>query len=172
MPPLDNPKHEIFAQGRAKGLTADEAYQEAGYKANRGNAARLNANESIVKRIEEITAAGAERAEIDVERVLRELGRIGFQDPRKLFTSQGGILDPQEWDDDTAASIAGIEVVRRDSGERDEDGRPVMEHVHKIKTWDKVSALEKIGKHLKMFTDVIDHKGSFNVSIGGNDQDL
>jgi hypothetical protein len=41
MPVLPNNKHELFAQGLAKGLSADAAYQAAGYKRDRGNAARL-----------------------------------------------------------------------------------------------------------------------------------
>jgi hypothetical protein len=41
MPILPNHKHELFAQGLAKGLSADAAYQAAGYKRDRGNAARL-----------------------------------------------------------------------------------------------------------------------------------
>jgi hypothetical protein len=31
MPILANPKHELFAQGRAKGLSIKEAYAKAGY---------------------------------------------------------------------------------------------------------------------------------------------
>jgi phage terminase small subunit len=50
MPLLDNPKYELFAQGLAEGRTADEAYKRAGYKPNRGNAATLKANQSIVER--------------------------------------------------------------------------------------------------------------------------
>lgn len=63
MPVLKNARHEAYAQARAKGKTVDEAYIEAGFKANRGNAARLNANESIRKRVEEITSRVAEKAE-------------------------------------------------------------------------------------------------------------
>lgn len=63
MPVLENPRHEKFAQLRAKGKTADEAYEGAGFKPNRGNAARLNANDNIRKRIEEITSRVAEKAE-------------------------------------------------------------------------------------------------------------
>lgn len=63
MPVLKNARHEKFAQALAKGKTADEAYEAAGYAANRGNAARLKANESIMKRIGEIAARVSEKAE-------------------------------------------------------------------------------------------------------------
>ncbi|GAC1042276.1 hypothetical protein [Rhizobium sp. No.120] len=63
MPVLKNARHEKFAQALAKGKTADEAYEAAGYAANRGNAARLKANESIMKRVGEVGARVAEKAE-------------------------------------------------------------------------------------------------------------
>jgi hypothetical protein len=63
MPVLKNARHERFAQARAKGKTIDDAYVDAGFKENRGNAARLNANESIRKRVDEITSRVAEKAE-------------------------------------------------------------------------------------------------------------
>jgi hypothetical protein len=58
---LKNQRHELFAQALAKGATADAAYAEAGYSPNRGNATRLNANESVRKRVEEIKAAAARK---------------------------------------------------------------------------------------------------------------
>lgn len=63
MPVLRNSRHEAFAQALAKGKSADEAYQDAGFKPHRGNASRLSANESIEKRVEEIKTRVAEKAE-------------------------------------------------------------------------------------------------------------
>lgn len=67
MPVLENPKYERFAQELAKGKTADEAYAKAGYRANRGNAATLKANQSISGRVEEIMERKAVRAEVTVQ---------------------------------------------------------------------------------------------------------
>lgn len=61
MPVLKDPKHEAMAQGLAKGLTADRAYAEAGYKPHRGNASRLSANESIQARVTELQEAKAKK---------------------------------------------------------------------------------------------------------------
>lgn len=63
VPALQNAKHEAFAQGLASGLSADEAYQRAGFKPNRGNACRLKANERIASRVESILESIAEKAE-------------------------------------------------------------------------------------------------------------
>lgn len=157
MPALSNARHERFAQEVAGGATADEAYEAAGYRPNRGNAARLKANENIRARVAEIIDRGAQRAEITVERTLAELGRVGFSDIRKAFTPGGSLLPPEEWDDDFAASVAGVEVVTRPTGEKDENGLTVVEHVHKFRLWDKNSALEKIAKHLGMFVERHEH---------------
>lgn len=87
---LENPKHELFAQDRAKGATVDEAYVSAGYKPNRGNAGRLNANESVQARIAELQKAGADKAEITIAGVLSELWRIGTADPGELIEWRNG----------------------------------------------------------------------------------
>lgn len=63
MPVLKNARHEKYAQALAKGAVADDAYVDAGFAFNRGNAARLKANESVRKRTEEIKARVAEKAE-------------------------------------------------------------------------------------------------------------
>lgn len=76
MPALGNSKHERFAQELAKGRTADEAYQEAGYKENRGNATRLKANESVAARVAEIQERAAVRAEVSVAGLTKELQDI------------------------------------------------------------------------------------------------
>jgi hypothetical protein len=66
MPVLPNSRHEKFAQALAQGKTADEAYVEAGFKANRGNAATLKAKQNISDRTAEIKERMAERV---IERV-------------------------------------------------------------------------------------------------------
>ena len=72
MTTLSNPRHERFAQELAAGKTADAAYVLAGYQENRSNAARLNANRDIQKRIAEIQSVGAERAAVTVETLIAE----------------------------------------------------------------------------------------------------
>ena len=72
MPTLGNPRHERFAQELACSKTADAAYVLAGYRANRSNAARLNSNRNIQRRLAEIQSLGAERAAITVETLIAE----------------------------------------------------------------------------------------------------
>lgn len=64
MPVLTNPKHEAFAQARAKGKSADEAYASAGYSRHDGNAARLSGNERVRARVAELVAKQADKSEL------------------------------------------------------------------------------------------------------------
>jgi len=150
MPALTNARHEAFAQHVAKGRSADEAYKLAGYSPSRSAASRLSANVNVQDRIAELVSRGADRAEIDIMRTLTELTRIGTADLRRLLKDDGSIKKPSEWDDDLAAAIASIEVVSKGGADQP------IEYVHKVKLWDKNSALEKIAKYLGMFIDRID----------------
>jgi phage terminase small subunit len=73
---LANAKHEKFAQELFKGKSADEAYQTAGYKPDRGHASRLAANGSIQARISELQSASSMRVEITIASLLQEAGEI------------------------------------------------------------------------------------------------
>lgn len=81
-------------------------------------------------------------------RVLRELAHVAFSDTRKLFAEDGRLKAPHEMDDETAASISGIEVEELFEGRGAE-----REHVgtlRKVKRWDKVRALETLAKYNQM----------------------
>src|ERR1700758_3990599 len=51
-----------------------------------GNASRMKGNEGILARVQEIVGRAAERAEVSLERVLRELAAIAFSDISKAVT--------------------------------------------------------------------------------------
>ena len=59
MPVLKNARHERFAQDLAKGMSATEAYEKAGYKPSGPNAGRLTKRDEIVKRRAELQGSTA-----------------------------------------------------------------------------------------------------------------
>lgn len=73
MPALKNAKHELFAQGVAKGMSATEAYERAGYKPHRPSASRLLTNANVETRIGELKAKAAERAVVTIDDIVRQL---------------------------------------------------------------------------------------------------
>jgi hypothetical protein len=83
MPALQNPRHEAFAQALARGTSASTAYVEAGYKANRHNAAALAREKHIRTRVGELqeeqlvihqqaTAEAAANAQVTIESLIAE----------------------------------------------------------------------------------------------------
>ena len=76
MPALSNPKHEWFAQGLAKGKSADQAYQDAGYRPDRGHASRLASNGIIQNRVAELLGRVAEKAAVTIESLVAELDQV------------------------------------------------------------------------------------------------
>lgn len=99
-------------------------------------------DERIVEKCEEL--------DITVERVLKEVSKMAFMDPRKFFNADGSLKDITQLDDDSAACLAGLDINTR----LDEEG---VEHkLTKVKLTSKKDNLELLGKHLKMWTDKVE----------------
>ncbi len=145
-------QQQKFADGILSGMSQRDAYVAAGYKSDSeravdANASRMMSLDKVAAYIDEHRAKASQSAQITQERILQEYARIGFSDLRRVLTPSGNLVDPTEWDDDTAAAISSLEVVTQSGGGGD---KPV-EYVHKIKTWDKTKALDAMAKHLGMF---------------------
>ena len=70
---LKNQRHEKFALALFEGKSATEAYELAGYKPCRQNAARLTTNDDIRQRLAELQAQTARSTAITVESICAEL---------------------------------------------------------------------------------------------------
>lgn len=71
--PLKNSAWEVFAQDVARGITFTQAYINAGYKKNDGNAARLSKNELVLSRIEWIKKKAADDLGMTKQELLQYL---------------------------------------------------------------------------------------------------
>lgn len=145
-------QQEKFALGVASGKTQVDAYREAYPKSNKWKddsvypkASALMANGKVSARVaelrERITSIGIASA----KRVLLEASRLATFDPRKLFREDGSPKPINELDDDTAAALAGLDVVEEWEGSGDD--RQFVGYTKKYKVADKNSALEKLFKH-------------------------
>ena len=67
---LSNPRHERFCQYLAQGKTASAAYELAGYKPNRANAAQMAHKEHIKKRLTQINAKLGVATQITAETLI------------------------------------------------------------------------------------------------------
>ena len=159
MPVLSNSKHERFAQEIAQGVSASAAFVAAGYAKNDGNASRLNGNEKVRARVEELLSEGAEKAGVTIQRIVDELAKVGFAnmlDYMRAGPDGDPYLDFSALTRDQAAALAEVTVedFKDGRGELARDVRRV-----KFKLADKLSALEKLGKHLGMFKDKVELSG-------------
>ncbi len=69
MPPLNNPRRERFVQNRIKGMSQTEAYKAAGFESTNDNAvqacaSRLEAEQEVRERMNELHERSARRAEL------------------------------------------------------------------------------------------------------------
>lgn len=86
------------------------------------------------------------------ENVLRELSRIAFGDARKVMTwGANGVtlMESSALNDDEAAQVAEVSHSQTKFGE-----------TIKMKRFDKVKALELLGRHLGLFSEEGDDEGS------------
>jgi len=141
--------HEYMIDGVAK-----DAAKRAGYTgSNTGiNLMRVPA---IVEEIDRLRTTRIKEIDITAERVLREIARLAFSDPRKLYDRDGNMLPIHLMDDDSAATIGGLDFdnIVMDDPAGEDGGKIVKAVLKKIKVWDKNSALEKLGKHFKLWDD-------------------
>lgn len=141
-------------------LNGTQAAIRAGYSAKTAHvtACRLLKNVKVKPVIQASMDARAKRLEISADNVLRELARIGFADIRDLvgwdeehvwYRPSGQLTDEQ------AAVVS--EVFSEAHSFTDTDGTVRTTLKLKLKTYDKLAALRDLGRHLKLFTDQVEH---------------
>lgn len=150
-------KQQRFVEEYLVDLNATQAAIRAGY--SEATAASIGFENlrkpEIAEAIQKAQAERSKRTEITADRVLQEMGKIGFANMRNYIRLNGGdpYVDLTDCDLDQFAAIS--EVTSEDFVEgRGEDARDVRKV--KIKLHDKKGALVDIGRHLGMFNDKLD----------------
>jgi phage terminase small subunit len=139
------PKQERFVEEYLIDLNATQAAIRAGYSAK--TAAEIG-RQNLIKLEEKIAVAKSLRSfrtQVTADRVLQELARIAFVDLRKVFRwGPDGVtlLPSDDLTEDEAAIIAEVSETTSESGGS-----------IKGKRFDKLKALELLGKHLGLFLD-------------------
>lgn len=163
------PRQARFVEEYLVDLNATQAAIRAGYSKD---SARTIGPENLSKpaiaaAIADAQAERAFRTQVTADRVLTELARVGFSDIRNVVqwrgnatqlsededsgdpifsvTNQVALIDSESLSPNVAASIA--EVSQTDKG------------AMRIKLHDKLGALQKIGLHLGMFAQRVEHTG-------------
>lgn len=155
-------KQELFVAEYLIDLNATRAAIAAGYSksTSQEQGSRLLSNVMVAAEIAKQHGKRLRKLEISADRVLQELAKVAFYNPRKLFDADGRCKPITELDDDTAMAIAGMKTAHKVTGE-DEDGMVVFTE---YKLADKLRALELCGRHLKLFTDKLEHSGRVSLA--------
>lgn len=128
------------------------AARRVGYSKRRAKvrASELLSDTVVQKYLHEIISKRDNTVAITADRVLREISRIAFADPSGYFTlDSSGKPKMKELHDLTAdqrAAVAEFDIVTK-----------------KLKLYDKLNALEKLGKHLKLFTELHENLHTFTI---------
>lgn len=145
-----NEKQKRFVAEYLVDLNATQAAIRTGYspKTAYSMGQRLLKNVEIQNAIQEAMQKRERRTEVTQDRVIAELAAIGFAKATDYAEIEGPMVTIKPTADLTpeqAAAVAGIE-----------QGNFGI----KVKLYDKVRALELLGKHLGMFADKVEHSGS------------
>lgn len=133
-----------------KEFNTKRAAKNAGYKAPAMAARKCIENPVISRLIGREITKRAERLQVKADRVLIELARIGFSDPRQLFDENGDMLQMKDLPDDVARSIASFKVKTT----HDKDGNPNT--TVEVRFWNKVEALTLLAKHLGLLQEQVE----------------
>jgi len=160
-------KQRLFCLEYIKDFNATAAYIRAGYSKTgaRTSACRLLTNGNIQSELKRQKDKRAQRTQITVDRVVQELARIGFGNPKDAMTwgkrqiedgngndiGQMPYVDFEDSDkipDEVAAMIAEVKITNGVSG-------PTMS----MKMHDKLRALEMLSKHVGLYDDKKEDSG-------------
>lgn len=137
---LPSVPHEVFAQHyTTNGYNSHAAARAAGLHPS----ARYHP--AVKSRIAELMERQFAALQIDALRVKEELARVAFGDVRNLFDERGNLRPITDLDDDTASTIAAVDVELKSQGP---DMPPVT--VVKIRRHDKMAALKILAQHFKI----------------------
>ena len=152
-------KQERFVEEYLIDLNATQAAIRAGYspKTAQEQSARLLSKVMIQTAISKAQAERSRRTGINQDRVIREIAKLAFLNPVDVIDMDEATVKGEAHRDDTAC-IASVKVknIPTDDGAITE---------REVKTYDKLKALELLGRHLGMFNDKVKVEGGLPVVL-------
>lgn len=132
-------------------LNASESAKFAGFSDDtaRQQGYFLLQEEDVQIYLSKLRAKLQSKTDITTERVLREVGRLSFSDIRAYYNDDGSLIPVHLLPDDAAAALASVEI--DDIFVYEKGIKKVIGQTRKIKTYDKIGAIEKLMKHLGLY---------------------
>lgn len=159
------PQQEQFVLEYLVDLHQTNAAIRAGYDphtAQRSATKMMKAGTLVSKAVARAMAARAARTGYNADRTMREVAKIAFGDPRKMFDSQGRLLPPSEYSEDDAAMLSGVKTRR--IVEKDPNSNALVQvEIQEVRLADKMGGLLLMARHLGILNDKLDV--NVNVSL-------
>lgn len=146
------PKQQKFCDEYLVDLNATQAAIRAGYSKKTANeiGAQNLAKVSIQEYLTAARQRMQERTEITADMVVKELARIGFHNVKDFVNGGNSVLELKFIDEDKTAAVSAVKNTVK-STYNTATRETTTDTITEIKFHDKVSALEKLGRHLGIF---------------------
>lgn len=154
-------KQQRFVAEYLVDLNATQAAVRAGYspKTAQEQSSRLLSNVMVAQAVAAKQAVQLAKVDVTAEMVKERLRMLAFQDIRKLFDADGNLKPLHLLDDEAAAMVAGLDVVKKNVAA----GDGVVDTVHKVKVVDPVKPLEMLAKHFGVLIERVEHSGGIHM---------
>jgi len=145
-------KQKKFCEEYLIDLNSTQAAIRAGYSEN---TARSIGSENLTKPdiqayLNSIRSELQNETKITTERVLAEYAKIAFFDIREVYDVDGGLTNIKQLDDNSAGALSSVKSME-EWGEDDEGNKIIIGTTKEVKVFDKIRALDALGKHLGLF---------------------
>ena len=150
------PKQQIFCKEYLIDLNATQAAIRAGYSAKTAEwiGPQLLGKSHVAAEIQDKMDKRAAKIEITADKVLQEIAKMAFANVQDLYDEHGILKPISELPRDVAAAVQSVKVNLTEACA-----------VQEVKLWDKKGTLELLGKHLKLFTDKVEHGGNIRLEV-------
>lgn len=147
---------ELFALEWLKDLSVTRAGRRVGYAESTLNSQGRNLlNHPVVQAtITRELADRKKRLSIEADFVLRELLAVASADIAEAFDDKGNLKPLHEIPLEVRKAIAGVETFEEYAGKGEQ--RQAVGQTRKLKWWDRLKALELLGKYHQLFTDKLE----------------
>lgn len=154
-------KEQIFVREVLAHGNATRAAIAAGYSQSTASVtgSKLLRKAKVSQELANLREKQLAKLEISAEKVLQGLAELAFFDPRKMFNPDGSMKKLADMDEATVHALSGMDVEKLfkhfGKGQAEEVGT-----ITKVRLADRGLNLERLGRHLKLFTDKIEVHGA------------
>lgn len=150
-----SPRQQLFVMGMIRHGDRKKAAMEAGAKEQK--ALRVASHWLRDSKVRDAINAGMarkqEKVEIDAKRIVEELARVAFFNPKHILGDEGELRNLRDMPDEVAASIKKFRVSHKVGVGL--DGKPTKIRVTEIEFWSKLDALKQLAQHLGLLKDTV-----------------